>query len=101
MNQTKQNFQTGDKTRRNVVAKSVQDQDNCFVCRQCPRTNMFGNIFSKHVKLASLWISDFPLSLDQFKVLVFQSLNCSPSSTLNLTCLEEEAEKDPLEKILK
>ena len=50
-------------------------------------------IFSKHVRLTSLWISDFPLSLDEFKALVCQSQNCSLRSAQNLSNFDDEPGK--------
>ena len=56
-------------------------------------------IFSKHVRLTSLWISDFPLSLDEFKALVCQSQNCSLSSAQNLSNFDDEPGKRYLKTI--
>ena len=56
-------------------------------------------IFSKHVRLTSLRISDFPLSLDEFKALVCQSQNCSVSSAQNLSNFDDEPGKRYLKTI--
>ena len=56
-------------------------------------------IFSNHVRLTSLWISDFPLSLDEFKALVCQSQNCSVSSAQNLSNFDVEPGKRYLKTI--
>ena len=94
-NRSRVNFE---KEKKTVVAKSVQD---LFCMQTVPSDQHVWKYFLKTRKTRINLKSDFPLSLDQFKVLVCQSQNCSPSSLLNLSCLDEEAGKDPGGKYIK